>query len=59
MESFLFFYDPSLLGYLESIEVEVEKILTKMILQGDVYYIILVLSRVRTIDRDHDLRFKA
>jgi len=45
-ESFLFFYDPNLKGILEIVETDIEKLIVYKIVEGDLYYIILVLSRV-------------
>ena len=45
-ESFLLFYDPNLKGHLEQIENEIEKMIVSRIVVGDLYYILLVISRV-------------
>ena len=45
-ESLLFFYDPNLKGILEIVETDIEKLIVYKIIEGDLYYIILVLSRV-------------
>lgn len=45
-ESFLYFYDPLLKGHLEVIEDEIEKMIVSRIIVGDLYHILLVMSRV-------------
>jgi len=56
--SFLFFYDPNLIGHLEQIENEIERMIVNTIIAGDLYYILLVISRVKTMSLDKQLRLK-
>jgi hypothetical protein len=43
---------------LEQIENEIEKMIVSRIVVGDLYYILLVISRVQTMSLDKELRFK-
>ena len=58
-ETILAFYDPEIEGFLEEGEKELDRIVLTKTVQGQIYYILLVLSRVLNKDKDKDLRFKA
>ena len=52
-------YDPDIDGYLEEVEKDVDRLVLTRTVAGQVYYVLLVLSRVINKDKDKDLRFKA
>lgn len=58
-ESVLALYDPDIDGFLEDVEKDLDRKVLSRTVQGQVYYILLVLSRVLNKDKDKDLRFKA
>lgn len=57
-DSLVYLYDPNFKGILESVERDIDDTLCDRMLQGQVYFILLVFSRIRNIDRDKELRFK-
>ena len=58
-ETLLVMYDPNQDGFLEEIERDIDKILLQRTLGGEVYFVLIVLSRVTNKDKDKDLRFKS
>ena len=58
LNSLIFLYDPNSLNILENIERELDNSLCEKIIQGQVYFILLVFSRIKNIDKDKELRFK-
>jgi len=58
-ETLLTFYDPDIEGYLEDCERDLDKIVLTRTVYGQAYYVLIVLSRVLSKDRDKELRFKA
>ena len=57
-ETIIWFYDPNFAGILENIEREIDRTLCEKIVKGQVYFIMLVFSRIKNIERDKELRFK-
>ena len=58
-ETVLVMYDPNQDGFLEDIERDLDKLLLQKTIAGEIYFVLIVLSRVYNKDRDKDLRFKA
>ena len=58
-ETLLVMYDPNQDGFLEEIERDIDKILLQRTIGGEVYFVLIVLSRVTNKDKDKDLRFKS
>ena len=58
-ETLLVMYDPNQDGFLEDIERDIDKILLQRTVSGEVYFVLIVLSRVTNKDKDKDLRFKS
>ena len=52
-------YDPNSDGYLEDIERDLDKLLLQKTIAGEIYFILIVLSRIYNKDKDKDLRFKS
>ena len=52
-------YDPNSDGYLEDIERDLDKLLLKQTIAGEIYFVLIVLSRIYNKDKDKDLRFKS
>jgi hypothetical protein len=52
------FYDPNLIGYLEKIELDVNKILHDEIICEEIYQIMLVFARVHKREEDRMIRLK-
>jgi len=57
-DSLIYLYDPTFKGVLESIEREIDDTLADKIITEQVYFVLLVLSRIRNIEKDKELRFK-
>ena len=57
-ETVLALYDPDIEGYLEEVERDLDRMVLSKTVQGQTYYVLLVLSRVLNKDKDKDLRFK-
>ena len=53
------FYDPHLKGFLEEIERDLDKLLVNKIIKDETYYILLVVSRIKNLQKDKELRFKS
>lgn len=58
-EAILALYDPDIEGFLEESEKDLDKLIMTKTVQGQTYYLLLVLSRVMNKAKDQDLRFKA
>ena len=58
-ECLLALYDPDIDGFLEECEHDLDRLVLTRTVQGQVYFVLLVLSRVINKDKDKDLRFKA
>lgn len=58
-ETLIVMYDPQPEGYLEELERSLDKEILARTINGNVYYILLVLSRINNREQDKDLRFKA
>ena len=52
-------YDPNSDGYLEDIERDLDKLLLQKTIAGEIYFVLIVLSRIYNKDKDKDLRFKS
>ena len=52
-------YDPNSDGYLEDIERDLDKLLLHKTIAGEIYFVLIVLSRIYNKDKDKDLRFKS
>ena len=52
-------YDPNSDGYLEDIERDLDKLLLQKTIKGEIYFVLIVLSRIYNKDKDKDLRFKS
>ena len=52
-------YDPNSDGYLEDIEQDLDKLLLQKTIAGEIYFVLIVLSRIYNKDKDKDLRFKS
>ena len=57
-ETTLALYDPDILGFLEDLERDLDKMVLTKTVQNQTYFVLLVLSRVINKDKDKDLRFK-
>ena len=57
-DSLIYMYDPTFKGILESVEREIDDTLADKIITDEVYFVLLVLSRIRNIEKDKELRFK-
>lgn len=58
-ETLLTLYDPEILGFFEDIEKNLDRVILARTVFGQTYYVLLVLSRVMSKEKDKDLRFKA
>ena len=52
-------YDPNQDGFLEDLERDLDKVVLSKTIDGEIYFVLIVLSRIHNKDRDKDLRFKA
>ena len=52
-------YDPNQDGFLEDLERELDKVVLSKTVNGEIYFVLIVLSRIHNKDKDKDLRFKA
>ena len=52
-------YDPDIEGFLEEAEKDLDRLVLTKTVQGQTYFVLLVLSRVLNKDKDKDIRFKA
>ena len=52
-------YDPNQDGFLEDLERDLDKVVLSKTIDGEIYFVLIVLSRIYNKDRDKDLRFKA
>jgi hypothetical protein len=51
-------YDPTFKGLLENVEREIDDTVCDKIVTDQVYFTLLVFSRIRNIEKDRELRFK-
>ena len=58
-ETLIVMYDPEPQGYLEELERSLDEQILGRTISGNVYYILLVLSRINNREQDKDLRFKS
>lgn len=58
-ETVMVMYDPNSDGYLEDIERDLDKLLLQKTIKGEIYFVLIVLSRIYNKDKDKDLRFKS
>ena len=58
-ETLIVMYDPNQDGFLEDIERDIDKTLLQKTIGGEVYFVLIVLSRIFNKDKDKDLRFKS
>ena len=58
-ETLIVMYDPNQDGFLEELERDLDKVVLSKTIDGEIYFVLIVLSRIYNKDRDKDLRFKA
>ena len=58
-ETLIVMYDPNQDGFLEDLERDLDKVVLSKTIDGEIYFVLIVLSRIYNKDRDKDLRFKA
>ena len=58
LNSLIYLYDPNFKGVLESVERELDHTLCEKMMHGQVYFILLVFSRIKNFEKDKELRFK-
>ena len=58
-ETLIVMYDPNQDGFLEDLERDLDKVVLKETMDGDIYFVLIVLSRIHNREKDKDLRFKA
>lgn len=58
-EAVLALYDPKIEGFLEDAEKDIDRVILGRVVHGQIYYVLLVLSRVLNKEKDKELRFKA
>ena len=51
-------YDPNLEGLVEGIEGQIDQEITNLLLQDQLYFLLLVFARIEKMDEDQQLRHK-